>query len=115
MSDQPHVREVTIALPAPDVEVRGWVSPWRRLLGLWRHGVWIGACFTLLAVAVSVRVEVQSLRKDIERAEARQREAALLQERLMLEVSARTRAASMERLAVEMKLATPAVVERVTQ
>ena len=115
MSDQPQVREVTIALPAPDVEVRGWVSPWRRLLGLWRHGVWIGSCFALLAVAVSVRVEVQSLRKDIERAEARQREAALLQERLLLEVSARTRAASMERLAVEMNLATPAVVERVAR
>lgn len=111
MSERIH--EATVALPAPDVEVVGWTSPWRRLLPLWRHAVWMGSCFVLAAIAVGVRVEVQELRKDIERAESQQREARLLHERLQLEVDARRRTAAVEAVAAELAIVTPASVERV--
>lgn len=107
------IRDIAVALPAPDVEVVGWSSPWRRLVPLWRHGVWMTSCFVLAAMAVSVRVEVQELRKDIERAEYRQREAGLLHERLQLEVDARRRAAAVEAIATELSVGAHVQVERV--
>ncbi|MCO4747444.1 MAG: hypothetical protein KC912_21770 [Proteobacteria bacterium] len=113
MSENVHIREAAVALPAPDVEVVGWASPWRRLVPLWRHAVWIGSGFALVAMAVSVRVEVQELRKDIERAEFRHREAGLLHERLQLEVDSRRRAVAVEAVASELAVGTPAKVERV--
>ncbi|TNE88582.1 MAG: hypothetical protein EP330_14515 [Deltaproteobacteria bacterium] len=111
MSDRIH--EAAVALPAPDVEVVGWTSPWRRLVPLWRHGVWVASVFVLMAIAVAVRVEVQELRKDIERAESQQKEALLLHERLQLEVDARRRTAAVEAVAAELSIVTPASVERV--
>jgi hypothetical protein len=109
MSD--HVREISIALPSPDVELGGWASPWRRLLPMWRHVVWMGGCFVIAAVAVAVRVDVQDLRKDVERTQDMQKEALLLHERLQLEVDARHRAAAVEAMATELAIVTPASVE----
>lgn len=107
------VRDISIALPSPDVEIGAWASPWRRLLPMWRHVVWMGGCFVLAAVAVAVRVDVQDLRKDVERTRDQQKEAMLLHERLQLEVDARHRAAAVEAVAVELAIVNPAPVERV--
>ena len=58
----------------------------RRLLPLWRHGVWLCSLFAVLACAAAIRLDVQQMRKDLDRNTRAQREARILNERLQLEV-----------------------------
>ena len=60
-----------------------------------------------------VRLDVQQLRKDINRNARAQREAQLLNDRLRLEFDARSRAVAMEAVATEFAMGTAARVVRV--
>jgi len=87
------------ALRAPDL---------RRLLPLWRHGVWLCSLFAVLASAAAVRLDVQQMRKDLDRNTRAQREARILNERLELEVASRRRAVAMEAVAAQMAMSADA-------
>jgi len=76
----------------------------RRLLPLWRHGVWLVSLFAVLACAVAVRLDVQQMRKDMDRNTRAQREARILNERLQLEVDSRRRAVAMEAVAAQLAM-----------
>jgi hypothetical protein len=82
----------TQALP---VATHTRVVPWRRLLPLWRHAVWLLALFAVLAMATAVRLDVQRLRMDLDRSDRLHRGALVLNERLHLEIDARKRLAVM--------------------
>jgi hypothetical protein len=83
------------ALRAPDL---------RRLLPLWRHGVWLGTLFAVLACSVAIRLDVQQMRKDLDRNTRAQREANIVNERLHLEVASRRRAVAMEAVAAQLAM-----------
>ncbi len=70
-----------------------------RLWPLWRHAVWVVALFLVSAVAVSVRLDVHQLRRDLDRNARTQREAQVLNERLRLEIDARRRAVAVDSVA----------------
>lgn len=73
-----------------------------RLVPLWRHAVWFVALFVVSAVAVSVRLDVQQLRKDLDRHARMDTEARVLNERLRLERDSRRRAVAVEAIAQSM-------------
>ncbi len=83
-----------------------------RLLPLWRHATWLVALFIVAAFAVSVRLQVQEFRKDIDRMGRQEHEAEVLNERLHLEMDARRRASAMEQIATRMELGSAAHVVR---
>ncbi|MFK7927173.1 MAG: hypothetical protein AB8H79_03220 [Myxococcota bacterium] len=74
----------------------GWSVPWARLAPLWRHGVWLAALFTVLAVAVVIRLDVQRLQMDLDRNDRAQGRALVLHEQLSLEVDTRMRLQAVE-------------------
>ena len=100
-----------LALPATHVDVAGWTSPWVRLLGLWRHAVWASLFFGVCAASVSVRLDVQQLRVNLDRNARFSQQAQVLQERLQLEQDVRRRSAAVEAVA-EMLVLTdrPAII-----
>ncbi len=75
-----------------------------RLLPLWRYAVWVAAAFVLLTAWVSIRVEVQALREDLDKAGRAHREARIVNDRLRLEIDARRRAVAMEAAAASLAL-----------
>lgn len=93
--------------PAPAIPR---VALWRRLLPLWRHAVWAVVLFAVCAVAVSVRLDVQQLRKDLDRNARLEHEARLLNERLRLEIDARRRVVAVEQYAGALALGADARV-----
>ena len=103
-SGVPTIRPLTPA-PAADVEVADWVNPWTRLIPLWRHGVWLAAVFSLLALSLWVRLDVKQTVHDLHRNAQLTREATLANERLQLEVQSRRGAIRMEAIATELGLA----------
>lgn len=103
-----------LTLPAADVEVVPWTSPWVRLVPLWRHAVWLVVFFGICAFAVSIRVDVASLNKDLARNARLKREAVVLHERLELEWSVRRRTAAVEALAAGLGLAEEVPLVQVT-
>ena len=84
----------------------------RRLRPLWRYAVFTMCLFSVTAFAVAVRIDVQQLRKDLDRNGRMQREAGILHDRLQLEMDARRRAAAMEVVARRLNLGTAASVVR---
>jgi len=107
--------ERTLALPttllAPATS--GWRLGLRRLIPLWRHAVWLGALFIVLAAWAQVRLEVQSLRTDLDRNSRHAREARILNDRLRLEMDARRRAVHVEAMAGRLAMTADAQVVRV--
>ncbi len=97
-------RSVTSQIPSADVELIASANPWFGLLALWRHAVWFGLVFVMLAGAVSVRLAVRQSVLDLERNTHLMREATVQQERLRLEVQTRRRAVAMEELAKALEL-----------
>ncbi len=95
--DAPTARAV--ALPVTTLDVVAWNPAWRRLLPLWRHAVWTSLVFALAAWALSVRLEVAGLQRDLARNARLEREAVVLNERLQLEWSVRRRTATIEAVA----------------
>jgi hypothetical protein len=83
-----------------------------RLQPLWRHAAWGSALFAVLLVAAAVRLDVQSVRKDLDRNERAQREARVSRDRLRLEIDARRRTAVVDALATQMQLGPAAQVVR---
>ncbi len=75
-----------------------------RLLPLWRYAVWVTAAFVLLAAWVAVRVDVQALREDLDKASRTQRESRIVNDRLRLELDSRKRAVAMEVAAQRLSL-----------
>ena len=96
------------ALPVPQVVVPQWSAS--RLVPLWRHGVWLAAVLDVAMTALAVRLDVQQLPKDLDRHTRLQRDAVVLNERLHLELDARSRAVALEALASELELGSDAVV-----
>lgn len=100
----------TLPLPSPSVL--------SRLLPLWRHAAFLLALFTVLAVGALVRLDVQQLRKDLDRTSRATLEAQVLHDRLVLEMEARRRAVAMEQVAGALgldgraRLAAPVQVDR---
>lgn len=88
-----------IAVPAPDIEVQGWASPWLRLLPLWRYALVAAMVFGMAVFAVAVRGDVQRTMKELDRNESLRREARIQNERLHLELASRRRAVAMEQAA----------------
>ena len=76
--------------------------PWARLLPLWRHVVWLVALFIVLAVSVTIRLDVQRLQMDLDRNDRAQRAALVLHERLQLELDARHRLQAVEGMAEQL-------------
>ncbi len=103
-SPSPHAT----ALPAPRVLAPQWSAS--RLIPLWRHGVWFAAMFVVAMTAIAVRLDVQQLHKDLDRHTRLQREAVVLNERLSLELDARSRAVALEVLATQLELGPTPVV-----
>lgn len=85
----------------------------RRALPLWRHAVWGGTLFAVLSLAASVRLDVQQMRKDLDRNARHTREARVLHDRLRLEMDARRRAVAMEAVAAQLQLGPEARVQKV--
>jgi hypothetical protein len=104
------VLDVPTGLPS---ETLDWSTAWQRLIPLWRHGVWFMAVFAVLAAAVSVRLDVQQLKKDMDRGTRAQRESTVLNDRLRLEVDARRRVAAMEAVAAGLEMGPEASVVRI--
>ena len=75
-----------------------------RLLPLWRYAVWVAAAFVLLTAWVTIRVDVQALREDLDKAGRAHREARIVNDRLRLELDARRRAVAMEAAATSLAL-----------
>jgi len=108
--------ERTLALPTAELLVpaaRRWQLGARRFLPLWRHAVWLVALFLVLAAWVQVRLEVQSLRADLDRNTRMSREARILNDRLRLEMDARRRASNVEAVALRLGMGADAAVVRV--
>ena len=87
------IASMTVAAAA---QVRPWSVPWARLFPLWRHALWLAALFIVLAVAVAIRLDVQRLHMDLDRNDRAHRTASVLNERLTLELDARTRLETMQ-------------------
>lgn len=68
----------------------------RRLLPLWRHVVFLAALFAVAGAGAMVRLEVQQLRKDLDRTSKAILDSRVLNDRLTLEHEARARAVAVE-------------------
>ena len=101
-----------LAFPAAQGEAATWTSPWVRLLPLWRHGVWLTVLFAVSAMAVSIRLDVHQLQRDLDRNARMHREARVLHERLELEWAVRRRTAAVEAMAGGLGLGAEAPVSR---
>jgi hypothetical protein len=83
----------------------------RRLWPLWRYAWFLGSLFVVSAVAVAVRLDVQQIRKHLDRNDAAMHEAEVAHQRLLLEIDARRRAVAMQGVAAQLGLGPgPAVV-----
>lgn len=95
--------------------VTGWSMPLldrSRLVMLGRYALFTGCLFAVSAFAVAVRLDVQQLRKDLDRNTRMQREAGILNDRLHLERDARRRATAVEVLAAQLELGPEAHIVR---
>jgi hypothetical protein len=90
-----------------------WRGTLARLAPLWRHAVFVASLFVLLAAWVEIRVEVQQLRKDLDRSGRTHRESRVLNDRLRLELDARRRAVALEADAARLSVGQSATVVRV--
>jgi len=111
--DRPTAIPRAVAFPAPDIEVHSFTGHWHLLLPLWRHAVWGVLFFVLLALSVSVRLDVTGLHKDLARTDRLQRDAVVLNERLTLERAVRRRGASLSQVATTMGLSGDVTLVRV--
>lgn len=75
-----------------------------KLKGFWRFGVFLLCLFGVTAFSVMVRLDVQSVRKDLVQNARTQREAGILNDRLRLEMDARRRAVAVEVVATNLEL-----------
>lgn len=86
-----------------------WLAP------LWRHAVWLVALFALLTMWVDVRVDVQQVRKDLDRTGRAHREAQIQNDRLQLEIDARRRSVVLESAARQLAVGDQARLVRVVE
>ena len=101
----PPAQAAGTSVALPDGELRLDLSlTLGRLLPLWRHALWFVLLFAAFAGYVSVRLDVQQLRKDLDRNARAQREAHILNDRLRLEQDTRRQASTMEAVASELQL-----------
>jgi hypothetical protein len=83
----------------------------RRLWPLWRYAWFLASLFVVSAVAVAIRLDVQQVRKHLDRNDTAMREAEVAHQRLLLEIDARRRAIAMQGVAGQLGLGPgPAVV-----
>jgi hypothetical protein len=109
------VEHTLIAVATAPVRAPEWRRALAQLVPLWRYAVWGLALFVLLATWVEVRLDVQALRKDLDRTGRMVREQRVLADRLLLEVDARHRAVRMEQVALQMGLASTVPVVQVRE
>lgn len=103
---------MTPTAPSTLLAAPRWTNPLHRLVPLWRHGVWALSLFAVLAASTAIRLDVQQMRKDLDRNARAQREAQIQNDRLRLELDARRRAAHMEQVAAALALSSDATVVR---
>jgi hypothetical protein len=99
-----------LSVPRPAIGPLGLV---RRLLPLWRHVAFLGALFGIAGAGAMVRLEVQQLRKDLDRTQGAILDARVLNDRLILENEARHRVMEVERAATEHGLSASARIETI--
>ncbi|MCB9679792.1 MAG: hypothetical protein H6737_32095 [Alphaproteobacteria bacterium] len=87
----------------------------RRLLPLWRHAVFLAALFGVAVAGAMVRLEVQQLRKDLDRTSKAILDARVLNDRLTLEHEARARVVAVEATATAMGLTGAARLDTVVK
>ena len=97
--------------PRPAIHPLGLI---RRLLPLWRHVAFLAALFGIAAAGAMVRLEVQQLRKDLDRTQGAILDARVLNDRLTLENEARHRVMEVERAATEHGLSASARIETIS-
>lgn len=76
----------------------------RRYWPLWRYAIWAAALFAVCTFAVGTRLEVQRLRKDLDRIDAEHKAALVKNDRLRLEIDARRRATATRGAAAQIGL-----------
>lgn len=109
-------RTLTHATAAPPAT--GWkigTFELARLKPLWRYAVFTACLFAVTAFAVAVRLDVQQMRKDLDRNSRMTREATILNDRLHLENDARRRAAAVEVVASRLALGPEARIVRLEE
>jgi hypothetical protein len=105
----------TTAWAESEPQAVDWVSLRARLSPLWRHVVWASLLFSALSIGVTIRVQVQNLRQDLDRNVRAQRESNVVQDRLRLELAARRRAVVLDQAATQLALSEDVRVERIIQ
>ncbi len=114
--------EVSASLPRGATDAHGLAAPRpvigplglvRRLLPLWRHVAFLAALFGIAGAGAMVRLEVQQLRKDLDRTQGAILDARVLNDRLTLETEARHRVMEVERTATAHGLSANARVETI--
>ena len=94
-------QNLPLALPGNMISYEDQTT-FANVLPLWRHMFWLAVLFVAFATSVQVRLDVQQLRKDIDRNERTQRRATVTNERLRLELDSRRRAEAVQDLALKM-------------
>lgn len=85
----------------------------QRILPLWRHAASAACLFIVLVVGAFIRLDVQQLRKDMDRTARASLEARVLHDRLVLEMESRRRSVAMEHAAGQLHLGPKARLEKV--
>jgi sensor domain CHASE-containing protein len=112
LSRAPSVFTGALTTLAPVTDI-GTTSRFADLKPLWRHAVWLAVLFVVCGIAVSVRLDVQQTRKDLDRNARMEREARVMNERLRLELDARRRVKAVQEVADAMHLGPGARVVRI--
>ena len=104
-------RTLTPEATVPSAILPGRVGLFERLVPLWRHALFVAAVAAVFGVGAWIRLDVQQLRKDMDRSSRAILEARVLHDRLGLETQARRRAIAMEAAAAELGLGPTSKVE----
>ena len=107
-------QNLPLALPGNMISYEDQTT-FANVLPLWRHMFWLAVLFVAFATSVQVRLDVQQLRKDIDRNERTQRRATVTNERLRLELDSRRRAEAVQDLALKMGIQEPATLVQIAE
>jgi hypothetical protein len=107
--------KLPMGLPGTEARLSRDAMTIANVIPLWRHMFWLAAVFTALVVSVEVRLDVQQLRKDLDRNERSQRSADVVNDRLRLEYDSRRRAESVAAVASRMGIEETVEIVRIVE
>lgn len=109
------ITNLPLTLPGQEVNASTEAMTIANVVPLWRHMFWLAAVFAALVVSVEVRLDVQQLRKDLDRNERSQRSADVVNDRLRLELDSRRRAESVAAIASKMDIQETVQIIRIVE